>query len=47
MTTHARAAPKLLQVCEQVKMTWSQVRTVGRIMFFKSSVMRDGRPDRS
>jgi hypothetical protein len=33
-------------VCEQVKITCSQVRIVGRIVFFKSSVMRDGRPDR-
>jgi hypothetical protein len=27
--THACAIQKLLQVCEQVKITWSQVRTVG------------------
>jgi hypothetical protein len=25
------AAPKLLQVCEQVKITWSQVNTAGRM----------------
>jgi hypothetical protein len=30
-TTHARATQKLLQVCEQGKITWSQVRTVGRM----------------
>jgi hypothetical protein len=28
IATHARAAQKLLLVCEQVKITWSQVRTV-------------------
>jgi hypothetical protein len=31
IATHARAAQKLLQVCEQVKITWSQVRIVGRM----------------
>jgi hypothetical protein len=25
ITTHARAAQKMLQVCEQVKITWNQV----------------------
>jgi hypothetical protein len=29
IATHARVAQKRLQVCEEVKITWSQVRTVG------------------
>jgi hypothetical protein len=29
IATHARVTQKLLQVCEQVKITWSQVQTVG------------------
>jgi hypothetical protein len=31
IATHVRAVHKLLQVCEQVKIAWSQVRTVGRM----------------
>jgi hypothetical protein len=31
VTTFARAAQKLLQVCEEMKMTWSHVRTLGRM----------------
>jgi mannose/fructose-specific phosphotransferase system component IIA len=30
IATHARAAKKVLQVCEQVKITWSHVRTVDK-----------------
>jgi hypothetical protein len=45
IATHPHIAQQLLQVCEQVKITWSQVQTVGRILFFKSSVMRNRHPD--
>jgi hypothetical protein len=31
IATHVRVAQKLLQVCEQVKITWNQVWTVGRM----------------
>jgi hypothetical protein len=31
IVTHVHAAQKLLQVCVQVKITWSQVQTVGRM----------------
>jgi hypothetical protein len=29
ITAHSHATQKQLQVCEQVKITWSQVRTIG------------------
>jgi hypothetical protein len=32
ITTHAHAAQKLLQVCGEVKITWSRVLTVGRMV---------------
>jgi hypothetical protein len=48
IVTNALAAQKLLQACEQVKITWSLFVLMCRsILFFKPSVMKDGRPDRS
>jgi hypothetical protein len=32
IATHVHAAQKLFQVCEQVKITWSQVQTVGAMI---------------